>query len=299
MLPPPAPESDCNAPCNGNPNEICGQNQRFSIWQDNSYLPVDLSTIVSDYTALGCYTDDTSFRAVSYRQDQLSSNSLTTEACLTACGNQHLPFAGTEFGGECYCGYRILGASVPAPSTDCNMPCTGDPTGTEICGGPARLNVYEAKILESTQPCGSNPPPPPATCSGTAYGYALPSTLDQTFVSLNIGKNWGWVITGSPPISGTLYLGAGGNDISKATAVGTFTIARVGSNLVVTYTTSAPWYLASTHFYYGSTYPSKIAPGQFGNKHDLSAGTTTDQFVIPFAATKSTYIVHAGIAYAC
>jgi hypothetical protein len=95
-------------------------------------------------------------------------------------------------------------------------------------------------------------------------------------------------------------LGAGGNDIRKATAVGTFTIAHVGSKLVVTYNINAPWYLSSTHFYYGNTYPSKIAPGQFGNKHDgFPAGTTTDQYAITFDPTMSTYIVHAGIAYAC
>jgi WSC domain len=298
MLPPPAPEADCNFLCNGDPTQTCGANQRISIWKDPTYPAVDLSTIVSDYVSLGCYTEGTGYRAVTYRQDQLSSSSLTTQACLSACGNEYYPLAATEFAGECYCGYILQGGSVPAPSTDCNMACTGD--ATEICGGPSRLNLYEAKILESTKPCGSNPPPPPSTCSGTAYGYATAGGLDQTFVSLGIGKNWGWVISGSPPISGTLYLGAGGNDISKATAVGTFTIAHVGSKLVVTYNTNAPWYVSSTHFYYGTTYPSKIAPGQFGNKHDgFPASTTTDQYSITFDPTKSTYIIHAGIAYTC
>jgi hypothetical protein len=158
--------------------------------------------------------------------------------------------------------------------------------------------VYEAKTLQSTEPCGSAPPPPPKTCNGTAYGY-IPGR-SQTFVSLGIGKNWGWVLTGTPPLSGTLYLGAGGNEISKATEAGTFTIAIVNKNLVVTYNTNAPWYLSTTHLYYGSSPPSKIAPGQFGNKHDsLPAGTTTDQFTIPYDPMKTKYILHAGISYAC
>lgn len=302
MLPPTtAPESDCNAPCNGNPLETCGRNNRFSIWEDPTYPAVDLSTIVSDYTSLGCYVEGTGYRAVSYRQDQLDSNSLTTEECLSAWGNEYYPLAATEFGGECYCSYMLQGGITPAPATDCNMACTGNPT--KICGGPDRLNLYEAKILESTQPCGSNPPPPPQTCSGTAYGYVAPPGPGQstTFISLGIGKNWGWVITGSTPptISGTLYLGAGGNDISKATAVGTFTIAHMGSKLVVTYNAFSPWYLSSTHFYYGSAPPAKIAPGQFGYKHDLAASITTDSHSIAFDPSKTTYIVHAGIAYAC
>jgi hypothetical protein len=123
--------------------------------------------------------------------------------------------------------------------------------------------------------------------------------MDKTFISLGIGKNWGWVIQGPVPVSGNLYMGAGGNDVSKATIVGTFTIAKVGSNLVVSYTTNAPWYLSSTHFYYGATYPSKIAPGQFGNGHTLQTGVTTDSFTIPYVASKTIYIIHAGINYQC
>jgi hypothetical protein len=301
VLPPSAPEADCNASCNGNAAQTCGQNQRISIWQDPTYPSVDLSTIASQYAPLGCYTEGTGYRAVTYRQDQLSSTSLTTEACLAACGNQYYPLAATEYGGECYCGSMLQGGSAAAASGDCNMACTGD--ATEICGGPSRLNLYEAKILESTQPCGSNPPPPPSTCGGTAYGYATSSGQDKTFISLGIGKNWGWVITGSvmtQPISGNLYLGAGGNDLSKATIVGSFTIQHVGSKLIVTYNTQAPWYLSATHFYYGSTYPSKIAPGQFGYKHDsFAAGSTIDTFSIPYDSSKTTYIVHAAIGYAC
>ncbi|KAF7509242.1 hypothetical protein GJ744_008302 [Endocarpon pusillum] len=296
-LPEPAPEADCNTPCNGNPSQICGANQRYSVWQDTTYPAVDPTTIASQYTPLGCYTDNGSrSRAISYRQDQLDFNTLTTGACLDACGKQNYPFAGTEFGGECYCGYQLLDGSAPTSSAECSTSCTGD--ATQTCGGPGRLSVYEAKILESTQPCGSAPPPPPSTCDGTAYGYVPGQS--ETFVSLGIGKNWGWVLTGKPPLSGPLYLGAGGNDISKATVVGSFTITAVGKNLVVTYTTNAPWYLSTTHFYYGSAPPSKIAPGQFGNTHGgLLAGTTTDTFTIPLDAKNTKYIVHAGISYAC
>ncbi|OCK75205.1 WSC-domain-containing protein [Lepidopterella palustris CBS 459.81] len=299
MLPPTqAPDSDCNAPCNGNPNEMCGSNQRFSIYQDPTYPAVDLSTIGSQYTPKGCYSEGVGYRAVTYRQDQLDFNTLTTEECLSACGHEYYPLAATEYYGECYCGYMLQGGSAPADSSNCNLPCNGNQL--EICGGANYLDLYEATILESTQPCGTLPPPPPSTCNGTAYGYATSSNdVDKTFISLGIGNNWGWVIQGPIPVSGNLYLGAGGNDISKATIVGTFTIVEVGSNLVVTYTTNAPWYLSSTHFYYGTTFPSKIAPGKFGNVHTLSTPATTDSFTIPYDASKTTYIVHAGISSQC
>jgi hypothetical protein len=123
--------------------------------------------------------------------------------------------------------------------------------------------------------------------------------VDKTFTSLGIDKSWDWVIQCPVPVSGNLYMGAGGNNISKATIVGTFTVAKVGSNLVVNYTTNAPWYLSSTHFYYSTNYPSKIAPGQFGNGHTLQTAVTTGSFTISYDASKTIYIAHASINYRC
>ncbi|KAH0565677.1 hypothetical protein GP486_000933 [Trichoglossum hirsutum] len=138
---------------------------------------------------------------------------------------------------------------------------------------------------------------PTSTCHDTAYGYA--PGYSKTFINLGIGNNWGWVIQGAPPIKGTLYMGAGGNDLSKGTIVGAFTIQNVGGTLTITYTTTAPYYLSVTHLYVGTTYPKKIAPGQFGNQHTNPAGTTTDTYTFPYDPTKSTYILHADIGYAC
>lgn len=94
-------------------------------------------------------------------------------------------------------------------------------------------------------------------------------------------------------------MGAGRNDIAKATNVGSFSIAHVGSNIVLTYTLSSGYYLSATHFYYGATYPRRIAPGQFGNTHDPLALTTTDTFTVPYVPGHNTYIVHAAISVGC
>lgn len=277
---------------------MCGADRRFSIYKDPAFATVDVSTIASQYTSKGCYSEGVDYRAVHYRQDQLDFNGLTIEKCLTACGNKYYPLAAVEYYGECYCGVALQGGSSPADSSNCNLPCNGD--SAQVCGGAGYLNLFEASVLETTQPCGTLPPPPPATCGGTAYGYATSAgDVDKTFVSLNIGKNWGWVIQGPVPVSGNLYMGAGGNDISKALVVGTFTIAKVGNNLVLTYTTKAPWYISETHFYYSNSPPAKIAPGKFGNKHTLDAGKTSDTYTLPYDASKTTYIIHAAIGYQC
>ncbi|KAH8812150.1 WSC domain-containing protein, partial [Xylogone sp. PMI_703] len=174
--PTPAPETECNAPCNGNQNETCGANRRISLYEDTTYPTVDLSTIdiVSQYTAKGCYSEGVGYRAVTYRQNQLASSTLTTEQCLLACGNQYYPLAATEYHGECYCGYMLQGGSAPADSSHCNTACNGD--SSEICGGSSYLSLYEATIFESTQPCGVLPPPPPPPPSSTTSTTSTTST---------------------------------------------------------------------------------------------------------------------------
>lgn len=41
-----------------------------------------------------------------------------------------------------YCGNSLAQGSFPAFSTDCTMPCPGDATLTEVCGGPNRISLY-------------------------------------------------------------------------------------------------------------------------------------------------------------
>lgn len=157
FLPPiSVPESECNAPCNGNTTQFCGADKRFSVYQDSAFSAVDPSTIASQYTVKGCYSEGTGYRAVHWRQDQLDFNTLTTEQCLTACGNQHYPLAATEYYGECYCGVALQGRSVPTDSSNCNLTCNGN--SAEICRGAGFLNLYEAPVLETTQPCGTSIP---------------------------------------------------------------------------------------------------------------------------------------------
>ncbi|KAK3302010.1 WSC domain-containing protein [Chaetomium strumarium] len=163
-------EAQCNLPCNGNSTETCGGNGIFSVYQDPTFLPVEDVTI-EDYHPLGCWSDDSSMgRALVYRQDKVDGASLTTEKCLQACRDGGFPFAGTEFGGECYCGVVIGNGTAAAPAGDCNIPCNGD--SSQTCGGRSRLNLFVAHELQSLEPCGYEPPvsssttlPPSSTTS--------------------------------------------------------------------------------------------------------------------------------------
>lgn len=284
-------DADCQtAACSGDPTEWCGgTTARISVYEDPTY-PAH-TYMPGDYTYEGCYTEPGTYRAVTWFQGQLNPGTLTTEECLAACGAQHFAYAATEWSQECYCAtYLNSGSSLATNQGDCNYPCTGD--SSETCGGSERLSLYYAPIFQSTQPCGYTPPSTGPQC-GTAYGYVTGDST--TFISLNIGSNWGWVVQGTLPISGTLYMGGGQNDITKATTVGSFTIALVGSSVVITYTTVAPYAISEDHFFYGATYPSHISPGKFGHTHSFTTPVTTDTFTVPFVSGDNTYIIHAAI----
>ncbi|KAK3375012.1 WSC domain-containing protein [Podospora didyma] len=149
-------EDKCNYPCTGNNTQTCGGSDIISVYQDPTYSPISEVTL-EDYAPLGCWTDNSNLgKALTYRQDQVASGTLTTEGCLQACKDGGFPFAGTEYGGECYCGVVIGNDTYSAPSTDCSMPCNGN--SAQTCGGPARLNLYVADELQSLQPCGYVPP---------------------------------------------------------------------------------------------------------------------------------------------
>jgi hypothetical protein len=291
---PPADPSQCNAPCTGDTSETCGGANTLSIWEDPTFTPANPST-VSDYRPLGCYTEASDNNRALIFQQNVSSSALTTEICLSSCKAMGMPYAGTEYSGQCFCGTFLNPGSVPTTSDQCNMPCSGD--SSETCGGSRILNVYYASDLVSSQPCGYAPPPPPV-CNGSVYGY-VPG-VSTTFDSLNIGNSWGWVIAGAPAIQGTLYDGAGGNDISQGNAVGSLAIAQAGSALSVTYAiTNSSYSLQATHLFVGSAPPASVVPGNFGNTQNLATGATSYTYNLPYDPTETTYILHANVTSPC
>ena len=79
-------------------------------------LPNDLPT---GWSYLGCYTDSTGARtlpAATY-----NGNAMTDESCVSYCANLQYPYAGTEYGGQCYCGTSIASTGTVATGTDCNV----------------------------------------------------------------------------------------------------------------------------------------------------------------------------------
>ncbi|EIN04662.1 WSC-domain-containing protein [Punctularia strigosozonata HHB-11173 SS5] len=66
--------------------------------------------------------------------------------CIAACAADGFTFAGVEFSDECHCGTGFAGGVPPqvAPTSNCDMACTGD--ADQTCGGVWSI---EASMLVS------------------------------------------------------------------------------------------------------------------------------------------------------
>ena len=59
-----------------------------------------------------------------------------------SCAANGWTMAGTEYGGQCFCGNQLVGSSK-ADEAKCNMPCDGN--AGQTCGGSMVLSVWSSQ----------------------------------------------------------------------------------------------------------------------------------------------------------
>jgi len=91
------------------------------------------------WTPLGCYSDSSSARVLSYAAAESSINSVNS--CLSTCAGKGYVYGGVEYGKQCFCGSSLASGAKSADSSDCNYTCA---SGSGICGGFNYINVYNA-----------------------------------------------------------------------------------------------------------------------------------------------------------
>ncbi|MCJ1306720.1 hypothetical protein MMC25_000363 [Agyrium rufum] len=96
-------------------------------------------TLPSGWTARGCYSDNLSPRSLTGITFAWWGEAMTSSGCVKYCAGKGYSMAGTEFGGQCFCGNELSKSSAIA-STKCNVPCNG--AKGEICGGAAALSMF-------------------------------------------------------------------------------------------------------------------------------------------------------------
>lgn len=176
-------DANCNFDCSGNLNQICGGNG-FNDQNNGAYISLFgnsdgggdppppaggpyVNPGVGGYGSIGCYTEATNGRAL---PNGVATTKKTVGQCVTACSAQNYKYAGVEYGGECWCGNAFTAGAVQAKIGDCNMPCNDN--GTEYCGGPSRLNVYQKGGSASTTT--TTLPTTPTTTPGTPGNTTTP-----------------------------------------------------------------------------------------------------------------------------
>ena len=92
---------------------------------------------IAGFQYVGCYKDASTRTLAGETLPALGRVSNTN--CVTYCASKGFSLAGTEYGGECFCGNSI----APLEKIDdskCAKPCEGD--ATQTCGGDWALTLY-------------------------------------------------------------------------------------------------------------------------------------------------------------
>lgn len=124
----------------------------------------------------------------------------------------------------------------------------------------------------------------------TAYAFG-----NNTFIDLELtNARWGWANEFTNVQDGTytldIWAGAGQNNLSSGTLVGLLTIEVSGSDITVTYDMDNGFTMNETHLYLGDSEPSTIAPGGYGNTHDLNSATS-DSFTVSYSGDGDFWII--------
>ncbi|KAL4707701.1 hypothetical protein ACJJTC_014882 [Scirpophaga incertulas] len=120
--------------------------------QDGNFYPKSLpnncpSKNMTPGRQLGCYQDEKKLRILSnFYGNFLNSN--TPQTCLDICVQAGFPFAGVQYGSECFCGENLPLLSSKINEDLCDMKCSGDPS--KICGGYFTMNVMETGLNKFT-----------------------------------------------------------------------------------------------------------------------------------------------------
>ncbi|CAB0001264.1 unnamed protein product [Nesidiocoris tenuis] len=69
--------------------------------------------------------------------------------CINICIQGGYPYAGVEFGSECFCGSNEPSSSTKLPDSSCNMKCPADPK--QACGGFYAVNIYQTGVARMTK----------------------------------------------------------------------------------------------------------------------------------------------------
>lgn len=169
-------DSDCNMPCPGNSTEICGSGNRLSVYSNLSTLPQAKApqTVngTGNYNFIGCYSEPLN----GGRLLGTGANGGSVDICASSCAGYQ--FFGVEYGSQCFCGNNLGQDPVAAPLSDCNMPCSNDPT--QLCGAGNRLGIYQSNSTTTSSSSGNTAPTSTSMISSVAISTSSSTVSSPT-----------------------------------------------------------------------------------------------------------------------
>ncbi|XP_013190874.2 xylosyltransferase oxt [Amyelois transitella] len=123
-------------------------------------LPNYCKSKVNTYSKyIGCYQDEKKLRLLSsFYGNYININS--PQLCLDICVQAGFPFAGVQYGSECFCGENSPSESAIVAEELCDMKCPGE--SSKSCGGYFTMNVFETGLdkfsAQTPQPAGEAGP---------------------------------------------------------------------------------------------------------------------------------------------
>jgi hypothetical protein len=123
-----------------------GSGQSCSSGSGSPDSTSNATSLVPGWTSAGCWSDSSSDRVLSGIEfANVGQHSVTNTKCIQYCAAKGYSVAGTEFGGQCFCGNQLASSSTELEDSECDMPCEGD--STQICGGGNALTVYKSNSV--------------------------------------------------------------------------------------------------------------------------------------------------------
>lgn len=97
----------------------------------------------SGWTYSGCFSDKINPRSLG-TQGEWWGEAITSTGCVERCNSIGKSIAGTENGGQCFCGNELK-QSKAVPAGECDQTCAGD--SGQICGGSGTLSIFRKKSV--------------------------------------------------------------------------------------------------------------------------------------------------------
>lgn len=154
-----------------------------SVAPTGTPTPIAAAALPTGWSSLGCHVDDGSKRALG--GGSTYSTNLTISDCIATCAGKNMPYAGVEYGTECWCAQNGDVNLVPA-SDGCNSRCTGDPS--TVCGGAYRIGVFRNDALIPASSASSASPSATST-SARATSTTPPTTSPSTPTSTTSSRS--------------------------------------------------------------------------------------------------------------